>query len=526
LLQLNDQLESTVETRTQELRQAVDRLKNEIARREGAETDLHKRSKMLEGFFELTATPLAFLDASFKLLRVNKAFSQATGIDPNHLSGRNYFECFPDCRAEPLFKKVIRTETAHREFAKPYIFPGSPQRGTTYWNWTLAPLINNKEKIEWLVLNLEDVTEREKAIYELNRRTKQLQKLTLELSAAEDRERNRLSEILHDDLQQILVAAKFNIAMLQNHPQDAANRIIAAEVEHMISDAIQKSRSLSHELSPTILHRNDFSEIMRWLVDQVYTTQGLEVRIEVKSKVLVQSDSLRAFLYKSVQELLFNVVKHARVHHAVLKIRKISRYICISVIDQGRGFDPASLNESEGFGIFGIRERAELLGGRMRIKSAKGAGSNLTLIVPDLELPIVNRPLETHYMDPATREQNRLRILIADDHEIVREGLASLLSEQKDMEVVAQAGNGREAVHLAGELRPDVVVMDASMPLMNGDEATRQIKAYLPQTRVVVLSMFEQEEMVQRMYRAGVQGYVLKTAPPDELLAAIRSTAA
>jgi two-component system, NarL family, response regulator NreC len=65
--------------------------------------------------------------------------------------------------------------------------------------------------------------------------------------------------------------------------------------------------------------------------------------------------------------------------------------------------------------------------------------------------------------------------------------------------------------------------MDASMPLMNGDEATRQIKTYLPGTRIVVLSMFEQEEMIQRMFRAGVEGYVLKTAPHDELLAAIRS---
>lgn len=117
----------------------------------------------------------------------------------------------------------------------------------------------------------------------------------------------------------------------------------------------------------------------------------------------------------------------------------------------------------------------------------------------------------------------RLRVLIADDHEIVREGIASLLSEQKDVEVVAQAGNGREAVDLAGQFRPDVVIMDASMPLMNGDEATRQIKTYLPNTRVVALSMFDQNEMIQRMYRAGVEGYVLKTAPPEDLLAAIRS---
>jgi DNA-binding NarL/FixJ family response regulator len=88
--------------------------------------------------------------------------------------------------------------------------------------------------------------------------------------------------------------------------------------------------------------------------------------------------------------------------------------------------------------------------------------------------------------------------------------------------IVGQAANGREAVNLAHELQPDVVVMDVSMPLMNGDEATRQIKAHLPRTRIVALSMHEQGEMVESMRRAGADGYVLKTAPSEELLAAIR----
>ena len=90
------------------------------------------------------------------------------------------------------------------------------------------------------------------------------------------------------------------------------------------------------------------------------------------------------------------------------------------------------------------------------------------------------------------------------------------------MKVVGQAANGREAVDLADRLRPDVVVIDVAMPLINGDDATRQIKALLPQTRVVALSMHEEGDMVERMHRAGAERYVLKTAPSEELLAAIR----
>ena len=104
----------------------------------------------------------------------------------------------------------------------------------------------------------------------------------------------------------------------------------------------------------------------------------------------------------------------------------------------------------------------------------------------------------------------------------MREGLAALLSEQADLQVVGQAGNGREAVDLACRLRPDVVVMDVAMPLMAGDEAARQIKLHLPDTRVVALSMHEEADMAEAMRRAGAEAYLLKTTPSDQLLAAIR----
>lgn len=116
----------------------------------------------------------------------------------------------------------------------------------------------------------------------------------------------------------------------------------------------------------------------------------------------------------------------------------------------------------------------------------------------------------------------KIRVLVVDDHKIVREGLASILSEQPDIEVVGQAGNGREAVESAARLDPHVIIMDVSMPLMNGDEATRQIKSMNPEIRVVALSMFEDNEMIQKMFRAGAESYVLKTAPSETLLSAIR----
>jgi len=119
-------------------------------------------------------------------------------------------------------------------------------------------------------------------------------------------------------------------------------------------------------------------------------------------------------------------------------------------------------------------------------------------------------------------ENSAIRVLVVDDHKIVREGLASLLAEQQGIEVVGQAGNGREAVNQALKLHPTVIIMDVSMPLMNGDEATRQIRELMPETRVIALSMFEENETRKRMFQAGAESYVLKTAPSAELFAAIR----
>ncbi len=363
---------------------------------------------------------------------------------------------------------------------------------------------------------------------ELRHRARQLQKLTLEMSEAEDRERRRMAEILHDDLQQELAAAKFHLSLVRHGVRsDPSLRQITAQIDRMLKDAVEKSRSLSHELSPTVLHLDDFAEALRWLADEVQTKHGLVVHVQ--GHMPVESEGLKAFLYRAVQELLFNVVKHARVKEAAIRVRRQKHYLCLKVSDRGRGFDPQTLRETAGFGLLSIRERIELLGGRMRIKSAEGQGSTFSVVVPEGEVAGASSAAGEKWNDQAKdlessapRDAGRLRVLLVDDHEIVRQGLVSLLSEEDSIEIVGEAANGREAVNLADQLRPDVVIMDVSMPLLDGYEATRQIKANLPQMRVVALSMYNEPEAVENMQRAGAEGYVLKTAPFDDLLAAIR----
>lgn len=115
------------------------------------------------------------------------------------------------------------------------------------------------------------------------------------------------------------------------------------------------------------------------------------------------------------------------------------------------------------------------------------------------------------------------KILIADDHKIMRDGLRMLLEKQADFRIVAEAGDGRTAVKMAHELSPDLVVMDASMPDMNGIEATRQIVSGIPGIKIIALSMHSERHYIVEMLKAGASGYVLKDCAFDELISAIRS---
>jgi DNA-binding NarL/FixJ family response regulator len=118
---------------------------------------------------------------------------------------------------------------------------------------------------------------------------------------------------------------------------------------------------------------------------------------------------------------------------------------------------------------------------------------------------------------------NKIRVLLADDHTILRDGIRALLDDQADMEVIGEAEDGYATVKMTAQLQPDVVVMDIAMPLLNGLEATRQIQRDHPQVKVLILTMHDNEEYIRQVLAAGALGYVLKDAAARDLLGAIRA---
>lgn len=229
--------------------------------------------------------------------------------------------------------------------------------------------------------------ERDRVRQELEQRTLQLQALGLQLVHAEQLERRRLAQILHDSLQQLLVGARYNLEVLrrQGSGQDFASAIL--RLDGLLAECIQISRSLTAELSPPILYEAGLASALRWLGRWFGEIHGLMVRVEATEEIMTEPEDVRFALFLAVRELLFNVVKHAGVQQAQVRLTLLrQQQVRILVSDKGSGFDPSTLHSQKtgggGLGLFSLRERLELLGGSLTVKTAPGCGTRFSIVVP------------------------------------------------------------------------------------------------------------------------------------------------
>ncbi len=308
------------------------------------------------------------------------------------------------------------------------------------------------------------------------------------------------------------------------------------EASVLLDEALACSRTLTGELSPPILHAAGFIPAMEWLSRWMQEKHGLAVILKTDDRAVPANEALTLLLFKSVRELLFNVLKHAQISTAHLEVTQADGYLNITLADSGVGFEVQRVFESaktSGFGLFSIRQRLEFLGGRMDIDSAPGRGCRITLSVPFLHALSADQRRETvpegaesvRVSEPAPSAGRRIRVLLVDDHTVVRQALAKLLEAEPDLEVIGAASDGKMAVEMTGTLRPDMVLMDISMPVMDGIEATRAIHAEFPDVRIIGLSMFDARERAAAIRAAGAIAYVSKSDPSGALLTAIRACA-
>jgi len=470
-----------------------------------------ERDRELRLLLETATQGIVSVDARGVIVTANRALEAMFGWEDGTLVGQSIDRLVPSAFRDPHVR--------HRSeyFAEPRprqlggdLF-GQRKDGTTFpievsLNHVATP--GGGHAIAFVT----DITARKQAeaalherTVELERRTAQLRKLASDLTLAEQHAREQLARTLHDGLQQLLVSASMNLdrQLTRDAQRGPGADELLLQAKGNLDEAIAAARSLSFELFPPVLHGSGLPAALTWLADWMRHQHGLVVQVSADAVANSGRKDVRTLLFESVRELLFNTVKHARVDRATLDLSLVDNTLRITVEDRGIGFDPARLFDEAkerqvGWGLFSIRERLTLLGGRLDIESAPGQGTRFRLIVP-------------------RGEARALRILIVDDHAAVRRAFRQLLEERPELQVVGEAANGREAIAEARALRPDVILMDVSMPEMDGVEATRRISAELPFIQILGLSTHLRGNDLHAIERAGAAGFFTKGADTQRL---------
>lgn len=425
-----------------------------------------------------------------------------------------------------------------------------------------------EEQLRTIAVELEQrVSERTQELLQSRLR---LRELATELTLTEQRERRRLAGELHDYLAQLLVLIRIKIRQTSSHVKEAVPMALLMEADRAIIDSLNYTRSLVAELAPPSLQEFGLLEGFGWLAEQMQT-HGLTVTVKKNVEHIVLPDDQAVLVFQSARELLFNVLKHAETDQAEVTIdTNPEGHLVVTVEDHGQGFNPNEMTghseERKRFGLFSVRERAEAMGGSLVVRSVLRQGTSAALIIPywppttpktvNAELGMRNdelsdaSPMRSHQQGPgeqsvsdvksehsefprggdrstfhipnsSSRTRAAVRVLLADDHAMVRQGLRSILDAYQDISVVGEAADGAEAVELAGLLAPDVIVMDVNMAKMDGIEATRRIKARWPGMIIIGLSVSTRNQVESLLVEAGAHCYVSKEAAGDQLYGAI-----
>jgi CheY-like chemotaxis protein len=380
---------------------------------------------------------------------------------------------------------------------------------------------------------------------ELVRSESRLRALSKELNLTEQRERRRLATELHDYLAQILVLGKIKLGQAKHGGLSASSAEFVAETEGILTQALTYTRSLVGQLCPPVLKEFGLAIALKWLADQMQQHR-LNVTLHAKDERLPLSDEQEVLLFQSVRELLINAVKHAKTDSATISLHRSDNLIRLVVEDQGRGFDVTAISaaSSTQFGLYSINERMRALDGQFTLVSEPGHGTTATLILPFTESAGANMPLssETHVSSAARSDQGpgtvngsglntqhvpdsqrlqnenvKIRVMLVDDHAMIRAGLKAMLLEYPTIDIVGEAAHGADAVALVRSLRPEVVVMDVTMPVMDGVEATYLIKQQYPNVIVIGLSVHSAVQVVTSMKEAGATAVLTKETAADTL---------
>lgn len=375
----------------------------------------------------------------------------------------------------------------------------------------------------------------EERTHELSDANQKLQKeMTERLSAEKEmleissKEQIRIGQDLHDGVSQILTGISYMLKTLEKKLSIGAvqaGQAELAEIAHLVRRAITEIKSLSRSLHPVELEQNGFVAAIRELASNSERFFHIECPSECDESIALTDSATATHLYRIAQEAVHNAVKHGKAKRVEIKLMSSGGHAVLLIKDNGVGM-PEQTEKFHGMGLRNMRYRAQIINATLDIERDRSGGTIVLCTLPLAKLENPEKPVSPPQREeeqPArASRKGKTRIMIVDDHPIVRQGIAQLIDQEKDLEVCGEADDAATAVKLVKTARPDAILVDVSLKESNGIDLVRYLRDTHPQLPALMVSMHDETVYAEQALKAGALGYVVKQEASENVIKAIR----
>jgi len=358
----------------------------DITERKRAEEMLHRNEAVLRLFVEHSPASIAMFDTEMKYIVASHRYLLDYELGGQNVVGRSHYDIFPEIpnRWKEIHKNCL---LGMIERCEEDPFPRAS--GKLDWvRWEIRPWYEHNNKIGGIILFSEIITEHKLAEEEIKKSRDELRSLSAHLQTIREEERTNLAREMHDEIGQILTSIKMNLSLMRRQVEDKDKKFQTKELDEeilsmskMVDHAVVRVRKMITELRPELLDKLGLIPALEWYVEEYEKETKIKSEFKYDFEELSLDHNVELTIFRIIQEALTNVVKHSSAKHVSIKVIKMKDHILVEVIDDGKGITEEELKGKKSFGLLGMRERANLVGGKIEIFGIAGKGTTVRLVI-------------------------------------------------------------------------------------------------------------------------------------------------
>lgn len=352
--------------------------------------------------------------------------------------------------------------------------------------------------------------------------------ISARLLQAQDNERRRISRELHDSVGQSLAAVQMSLQSAVRHMSETPAREKVLESIRLVEGTIREVRTVSYLLHPPTLDVAGLASALEWYCEGFSKRSGIHAALDLPPKLPRFPMGTETALFRFVQECLTNVHRHSGAFRVWIRCRLEKDRLTLEVEDNGHGMKARSLANGSnqrpeiGVGILGMTGRLSELGGHLDVHSGPW-GTKVCAVLPRPKDHIEQIPSSSPQDKMVVRTKVSNRVLIVDDHELMRRGVRNLIEEQSDLQVCDEAANAKEAIEKVLSLHPDLIILDMSLGGPSGWTVVSAVQRMRQPPKILIFTSYDYVGLLETAQKAGRQGFLTKSRVSEDLVGAVRT---